>query len=160
MFILPHGDSHERLERKYRHWIRAKQEMIESALQGSKGKKLVRRSLPEFQRLTKELVKKHARYLGVAPRSVGFVEMRSKWASCGPNGRLTLNTMMRRIPKQLIDYVVFHELYHLVERKHNAVFWAGIGRRYKNYRSLEKKLFSYWFLIQKLNNGREHTWTR
>ncbi|MBU4373581.1 MAG: DUF45 domain-containing protein, partial [Euryarchaeota archaeon] len=47
-------------------------------------------------------------------------------------------------------YVIFHEMVHLIERKHNEHFWNIISNKFENYSEKEKELFEYWFLIQKV----------
>jgi len=43
--------------------------------------------------------------------------------------------------------IIFHELVHIIEKKHNNRFWEIVEERYKNYQRLEKELFEYWFKI-------------
>ncbi len=45
--------------------------------------------------------------------------------------------------------VIFHEMVHLVERKHNKRFWNFIFNKFNNYNDKEKELLEYWFLIEK-----------
>jgi hypothetical protein len=74
--------------------------------------------------------------------------MNSKWASHSRNGNLTLNGELRFLPKNLIEYVIFHEMAHSIERKHNERFWKTVERRFKNHQEIENKLLVYWFLIK------------
>ncbi|MBU4075475.1 MAG: M48 family metallopeptidase, partial [Euryarchaeota archaeon] len=75
--------------------------------------------------------------------------IKSKWGSCSPNKNLTINTLLKYLPENLIEYVIFHEMVHLIERKHNKLFWKFIAIKFDNYEEKEKELFEYWFLIQK-----------
>jgi len=84
--------------------------------------------------------------------NIYFRRMKSKWGSCSLNENLTINTFLKCLPYNLIEYVVFHEMIHLIERKHNGHFWKIISKKFDNYEEKEKELFEYWFLIQKLNN--------
>lgn len=76
--------------------------------------------------------------------------MRSKWATLSPNRNLTLNNLLKCLPHDLIPCVIYHELAHLKERRHNVRFWAIISRKYKNHIDLESALFEYWFLIKRV----------
>jgi len=76
-----------------------------------------------------------------------FRKMRTKWASCSPKRNLIINTVMKYLPEHLIEYVIFHETTHIIEKRHNEKFWSIISKRFNNYRDLEKDLFGYWFLI-------------
>jgi len=76
-----------------------------------------------------------------------FRRMKTKWASCSLKGNLTVNTLMKYLPEELIRYVIFHETAHLIERRHNDRFWGIISQKFGNYEKMEQDLFSYWFLI-------------
>jgi hypothetical protein len=67
-----------------------------------------------------------------------FGRMKSKWASCSPRGNLTVNTLLKFLPADLIEYVVYHEIAHLIEKRHDQRFWKMIKRRFKDYREKER----------------------
>jgi len=50
--------------------------------------------------------------------------MRSQWGSCAVSGRIVLNTHLVKVPEHLIDYVLLHELCHLVHHDHSHRFYA------------------------------------
>jgi len=52
--------------------------------------------------------------------------MRTKWASISTNGRLTLNTDLLDLPKELGEFVIVHELVHLLIPNHGRVFKSFI----------------------------------
>jgi len=54
------------------------------------------------------------------------------------------------LPFYLIEYVVYHELTHLVEMGHNKKFWKMISNKYPNYKKMEDELLIYWLLVRKL----------
>ncbi|MBC7076952.1 MAG: M48 family metallopeptidase, partial [Synergistales bacterium] len=68
------------------------------------------------------------------------------------NNNLTVNTLLKYLPEDLISYVIFHETAHSVERKHNTNFWELVKRKYPDYQVKEEKLLTYWFLIQEITN--------
>ncbi|OQX52170.1 MAG: hypothetical protein B5M54_09565 [Candidatus Aminicenantes bacterium 4484_214] len=55
--------------------------------------------------------------------------------------------LVKYLPEYLIRYVIFHELTHLIEKRHNDKFWEIISRRYKHYQEMEREMFIYWFLV-------------
>jgi len=150
--ILPHGDHPQRLLNKYQGWIEKKQEFIRKALNESDGKRMIKRSQTDFRELIADLVAKNGQKLKLRPAAYSYRLMWSKWASCSARGRLTLNTLMQYLPTRLIDYILFHEMHHLDNRKHNGEFWRTIGKRFPNYQKLEHELFVYWFLVQRKSN--------
>ena len=89
--------------------------------------------------------------IGVDVKEIHIREMKRKWASCSSNKIVTVNTLMRYLPDELIKYVLYHEIVHLKERKHNKHFWNIVEKKFKNPELKEKDLMMYWFLIQKNN---------
>lgn len=73
-----------------------------------------------------------ARYLDgrARPVSVRWVaSMRTRWASCTPaDGTIRLSERLRELPSWVQDYVLVHELAHLLVPGHGADFWALVGR--------------------------------
>jgi predicted metal-dependent hydrolase len=55
---------------------------------------------------------------------------------------------MKYLPEHLIEYVIYHEITHIIEKRHSQKFWSIISKRFNNYRDIERDLFGYWFLIQ------------
>jgi predicted metal-dependent hydrolase len=72
-----------------------------------------------------ELSARHLRGRAV-PSSVRWVPpMRTRWASCTPaDGTIRVSERLRHVPGWVLDYVLVHELAHLLESAHNARFWT------------------------------------
>ncbi len=72
------------------------------------------------------------RYLDgrAAPTSVRWVApMRTRWASCTPvDGTIRISERLRDAPGWVVDYVLVHELAHLLEPGHDEAFWAWVNR--------------------------------
>ena len=68
-------------------------------------------------------VKQHARQLGVEVADVKIVDSRYRWGSCTPNNNVNLNWRLIKAPMFVIDYVIIHELAHLIEANHTPGFW-------------------------------------
>ena len=62
------------------------------------------------------------------PSAVTVREMRTRWASMSPSGRLTLNARLSQAPLEAVDYVITHELAHLSEPNHGKGFYALMDR--------------------------------
>ena len=71
-------------------------------------------------------------YLGglAQPESIRWVEnQRSRWGSCTPGDRsIRLSARLQQMPAWVVDYVLVHELAHLLEVGHNDRFWAWVDR--------------------------------
>jgi predicted metal-dependent hydrolase len=68
-------------------------------------------------------VERHAHALGVEFKRVKIVDIRYRWGSCTSQENLTFNWRLIKAPMFVIDYVIVHELAHLIEANHTARFW-------------------------------------
>jgi hypothetical protein len=81
-----------------------------------------------------ERLKAYALFAGLRYESVRITDARRRWGSCGPGGSLNFAWRLVMSPVHIIDYVVVHELAHLVESNHSRRFWACVGRILPDYR--------------------------
>lgn len=81
-----------------------------------------------------------ARYLGglAEPAGVRWVPpMRTRWASCTPAERtIRISERLRELPSWVVDYVLVHELAHLLEPGHGKDFWDLVSRYPKTERAI------------------------
>jgi len=70
------------------------------------------------------LVQKHAATVGKPVRSVRFKDTTSRWGSCSADGNLSFSWRIMMAPPTVIDYLVAHEVAHLVHMNHGPKFWA------------------------------------
>lgn len=68
-------------------------------------------------------VKQRARELGVNVAEIKIVGNRYRWGSCTPKNNINLNWRLIKAPMFVIDYVITHELAHLIEANHTPRFW-------------------------------------
>ena len=80
--------------------------------------------------------------VGVAPPPVAVKDMRSRWGSCSAKGRISLHWGLVLLEPPLLDYVVVHELVHLLELNHRPAFWRGVEALVPDYRERRKRLRS------------------
>ncbi|MDA9773362.1 M48 family metallopeptidase [Saprospiraceae bacterium] len=64
----------------------------------------------------------------------------SNWGSCSSKGNVNLSSRLLFAPQEVIDYVIIHELAHLIEMNHSAKFWSIVARAMPNYKDKEKWL--------------------
>ena len=75
----------------------------------------------------RSLVPLWSRRMAVRPRSVTVKDTRSRGGSCGIRGDLAFSAHLARLAPDLTEYVVVHELAHLVHRNHGPSFWALVA---------------------------------
>lgn len=68
-------------------------------------------------------VKAHARQLGVEVAGVKMADNRYRWGSCSTSNNVGFNWRLIKAPMFVIDYVIVHELAHLIETNHTPRFW-------------------------------------
>jgi len=152
LLVLPedYKDTTSLIE-KHKKWILKKEHIIAEALEKAKEKTLnLTRTEKELKNLVHSTAEEYQREYNFKINRIFCRRMRTKWASYSQKRNLTINTLLKHLPEGLIKYVIFHEMVHSIEKRHNKNFWKIITRRYKNYERMEKELFLYWFLIQKL----------
>lgn len=76
----------------------------------------------------------------VQVRQIHLREMSSKWASISTNGRLTLNSELLALPKPLGEYVIVHELAHLLAPNHGKLFKSFLDAYMPDWENREKQL--------------------
>lgn len=87
------------------------------------------------------LVKTWESRLGVKAKGVFVQQMKTKWGSCNPTARnLRFNTELAKKPKECLEFIVLHELAHLLERKHGPRFVALMDRHMPTWRDTRNLL--------------------
>lgn len=87
-----------------------------------------------------ERVALYANRLGVALPQLQLSNARTLWGSCNARGVIRLNWRLIQKPLALVDYVVAHELSHLIEMNHSRAFWQVVESIYPNYAMARKQL--------------------
>jgi predicted metal-dependent hydrolase len=87
------------------------------------------------------LIKKWERKLRVKVKGYFLQRMKTKWGSCNHRaGYIRLNTELVKKPKDLLEYVIVHEMAHLIEPTHSARFIAILDRHYPSWREARAEL--------------------
>jgi predicted metal-dependent hydrolase len=91
-----------------------------------------KRRRPSDAGLKRRAAELSSRYLGglARPETVRWVDnQNSRWGSCTPSDRsIRLSTRLQGMPAWVIDYVLVHELAHLIEAGHTPAFWGWVDR--------------------------------
>ena len=87
------------------------------------------------------LIEKWQTKLGVKVSGYFLQRMKTKWGSCNHRaGNIRLNTELAKKPKDLLEYVVVHEMLHLVEPTHSERFVALLQQHYPTWREARMEL--------------------
>lgn len=132
---------------KHKKWLEQKLEFVEKTKKKCQNKKIYKRDEENLIRLATKSVDTYSTFLKKKPSKVSFRYMKTKWASCSQKNRITLNLMLKYLPSQLIKYVIFHEMAHLLIPNHSKKFRFLVERKFKNHSRHEEQLFGYWFLL-------------
>jgi len=88
-----------------------------------------------------KLIQKWESKLGVEVASYFLQRMKTKWGGCNPRaGHIRLNTELVKKPKDLLEYVVVHEMLHLIEPTHSERFVTLLSRHYPAWREARAEL--------------------
>ena len=87
------------------------------------------------------IIKKSEGKLGVTVQAYFLQRMRTQWGSCNHKaGNIRLNTELVKKPKDLLEYVVVHEMAHLIEPTHNDRFVTLLDENYPSWREARSEL--------------------
>jgi len=87
------------------------------------------------------LLKKWQAVLGVRPADFGIKKMKTKWGTCNiPARRIWVNLELAKKSVSCLEYIVVHELAHLLERSHNDRFVAIMDKHLPTWRMCRKGL--------------------
>jgi predicted metal-dependent hydrolase len=84
-------------------------------------------------------VERLARRVDVEPGPIRVQELGYRWGSCG-NRALNFHWRTMQLPPRIIDYIVLHELVHVVEPRHDQSFWARLERAMPDYTARKRWL--------------------
>lgn len=109
-------------------------------------------SLPKITEKDKPMIKKalmaKARhylsdYNGKQPNKIFIRYGVSRWGSCSGLGNISLNGYLYYLPDSLFEYVLWHELTHLLHMNHSPLFWQSLSERVPHPKSYRKALAVY-----------------
>ena len=95
----------------------------------------------ELKRSIGKVIAKWQPVMGVIVNEFGVRKMKTRWGSCNINARrIWLNFALIKIADPFLEYVIVHEMVHLLERKHNARFKGFMDQFIPDWRKLKKEL--------------------
>jgi predicted metal-dependent hydrolase len=92
------------------------------------------------QRKLREKAERYAKIVGVTLASIHIKSFKTRWGSCTPKGDLDFNWVIVMAPNRIVDYVVVHELCHLIHMDHSFKFWLEVERVMPDYKECREWL--------------------
>lgn len=125
-------------------WIQKSAEKMRERHENRKELSLSEEQIKELKtRATAYLSQRSAYFadiMGVSYRGIKVNSANTRWGSCNSKGEINYTYRLILAPRDLVDYVVVHELAHLKEMNHSKKFWSLVSRVLPNYKQLQKQL--------------------
>lgn len=106
-----------------------------------------------YKKHAKEIIGKiaarKALEMGVSFHKISLRSQKSRWGSCSSKRTLSFNFCLVAAPQEVLEYVVVHELAHLVHRNHSKSFWALVQKHCQNYKQHRKWLNKNGLLLKR-----------
>lgn len=78
--------------------------------------------------------------MGVRFKKIRLSSAKTRWGSCSLRGNLSFNWKLIQAPVEILNYVVVHELAHLVEHNHSPRFWAKVAEFHPDFKTAKQWL--------------------
>jgi hypothetical protein len=94
-----------------------------------------------------ERLDSYAPKVGVRPKALQVKGYKARWGSCKLDGQIQLNWRLIHGPLEIIDYVVVHELCHMLEHNHSRAYWSEVARVMPDFQHRRKWLVDYGSIL-------------
>jgi len=82
----------------------------------------------------------YSKRIGAKPNKIQIRQLGNRWASCSKTGNINFNWQIMRFPPGVIDYIIAHELVHMIQPNHDKNFWQILERAMPDYAKRKKWL--------------------
>ena len=95
----------------------------------------------QLRTLVPQYIAKLEKKMNIKVAEIRIRKMKTKWGTCNPKAnRIWLNTELAKKPIESIEYILIHEMVHLLERKHNEIFIAYMDKFSPKWKHLREEL--------------------
>lgn len=118
---------------------------VRADITGRERSQLIRQHLIKWYRehadsRIRERVEYYQNKIGITPNSINVKKQEKRWGSCSSKGNLNFNWKLIMAPMAIIDYIVVHELVHLVHPNHSKKFWSMVEFIISDYKERQEWL--------------------
>jgi len=103
----------------------------------------------QLLKILNNYLSKYERKMKAPINKLYIKNQKARWASYSPKRNINFNIKLAALPKNIIEYIVIHELAHTMEPKHNRKFWYIVERFCPGYKERRQELTRHLLLIQK-----------
>jgi hypothetical protein len=89
----------------------------------------------QTQQIIQSTVQAICPLLGRFPKKISVKQQKTRWGSCGINDGIHINWLLIFAPPGVLEYVIVHELCHLIHRNHSKRFWQAVARYCPDYQT-------------------------
>lgn len=95
----------------------------------------------ELKKVIPAIIDKWEKIMGVQVEDWGVKQMKTKWGTCNIKAkRIWINLELAKKPEKCLEYIVVHEMIHLLERKHSEIFLAYMNKFLPNWKQIKNEL--------------------
>ncbi len=104
-----------------------------------------------YKKIAKQILKDRLEFIEsrvkLKSSAMKISDSKGRWGSCNNRGNICFNFRVIMLPPRIIDYVIVHELCHLVEMNHSKRFWDLVQKFLPNYTISRKEIKEFGFLL-------------
>ncbi len=118
-------------------WILEKVKEQQNQIQ--KEEKIEEQDIQRLAKIVEEQIKKYSEKLQIKPNKVRIRNINYAWGSCSSRKNITINNKLAKKEEKVIEYVVLHEMCHLIHMNHSKEFWKLVEKNmpeYKKYKNI------------------------
>lgn len=119
-------------------WVYEK--LNESKVKKEEEEKIENKDIERLKKIVEENIYKYSKILGKSPKKVRIRDLKYAWGSCSSNQNISINLKLATKDDMAIEYVVLHEMCHLIHMNHSKSFWNLVEKNMPKYKEYKKLL--------------------
>ena len=131
-------------KKKAKEFVEKKAEWIlekvkEQQKQIQKEEKIEEQDIQRLAKIVEKQIKKYSEKLQIKPNKVRIRNINYAWGSCSSRKNITISSKLAKKEEKVIEYVVLHEMCHLIHMNHSKEFWKLVENnmpKYKKYKNI------------------------
>ena len=100
------------------------------------------------KRILTTVTQRKAAEMGLSYKSLSITSAKTRWGTCSGDNALRYTFRLLYCPKEVIDYVVVHELSHIRHKNHSRLFWQEVEKYIPDWKARRKWLKSHGILME------------